>query len=150
MTPSLILRTATRLLIPVMLLFSAHLLVEGHHSPGGGFAGGLLAAGAFSLYAIAYGIREARRGLPVHPLTLLGIGLALAVASGLLPLLAGKAFLEGMWGAPTRLLGLQLELGTPLVFDLGVYFIVVGTSLTAIFELEDTFDEDDPNPTPPN
>jgi multicomponent Na+:H+ antiporter subunit B len=58
-----------------VLLFSLFLLFRGHNEPGGGFVGGLVAATAFALYAIAYGIVRARQALRVDPRTLIGIGL---------------------------------------------------------------------------
>ena len=69
-----IFRTAARLLMPLLLLFAVFLLLRGHNEPGGGFVGGLVAAAAFALYAIAYGVDRARRALLVKPLTLLGVG----------------------------------------------------------------------------
>ena len=65
---SLILTTATRYLLPLMLLFSVFLLFRGHHDPGGGFIGGLVASAAFALYGFAYGMPEARRVLLFDPL----------------------------------------------------------------------------------
>ena len=58
--------------MPLLLLFAVFLLLRGHNEPGGGFVGGLVAAAAFALYAIAYGVERARRALLVKPLTLLG------------------------------------------------------------------------------
>ena len=62
-----IFRTAARLLMPLLLLFSVFLLLRGHNEPGGGFVGGLVAAAAFALYAIAFGTRRARQALVVSP-----------------------------------------------------------------------------------
>ena len=67
-----IFRTAARVLMPLLLLFAAFLLLRGHNEPGGGFVAGLVAAAAFSLYAMAYGVERAHRALLVEPLTLLG------------------------------------------------------------------------------
>jgi len=50
---SLILRTATRYLFPIIMLFSVYVLLRGHNEPGGGFVGGLAAASAYTLYALA-------------------------------------------------------------------------------------------------
>ena len=66
---SLILRTATRFLMPLLLLFALFLLFRGHNEPGGGFVGGLVVAAAFVLYAIAYGVDAGRRALLVDPST---------------------------------------------------------------------------------
>jgi multicomponent Na+:H+ antiporter subunit A len=126
---SSIFRTAARHLMPLLLLFSVFLLLRGHNQPGGGFVGGLVAAAAFSLYGIAYGMDRARRALLVEPLTLLGVGLLLALASGLPAVLRGQPFLTAQW-----LLD-PIAIGTPVVFDIGVYLVVAGVVLMMIFNL---------------
>jgi len=130
---SLILSTATRYLLPLLLLFSFFLLLRGHNDPGGGFAGGLVAAAAFALYAIAHGVAAARRVLPATPQTLIGGGLLVAVSSGLLPVLLGQPFMTGLWDK--RSVPVIGKLGTPLLFDLGVYLVVIGITLLIIFSL---------------
>ena len=132
---SLILRTASRLLHTLLLLFSVFLLLRGHNEPGGGFVGGLVAAAAFALYCIAYDVGSARRALGVEPRTLVGAGLLLATASGLLPLAMGRPFLTGLWRSVASPAGAAVELGTPLLFDIGVYLVVVGTALTMLFAI---------------
>ena len=87
---SLILSTATRYLLPLLLLFSIFLLLRGHNEPGGGFAGGLVAAAAFALYTIAHNVAEAKKALYVNPHTLIATGLLVAVSSGLISLVAGS------------------------------------------------------------
>lgn len=130
---SFILSTATRYLLPLLLLFSLFLLMRGHQEPGGGFVGGLVAAAAFALYMIAYGLPETRRILRVQPSQLIGAGLLTAAGSGVVGLAAGSGFLTGLWlpfGAPV--VG---AVGTPLVFDIGVYLLVMGATLLIIFSL---------------
>jgi multicomponent Na+:H+ antiporter subunit B len=130
---SLILATAIRLLLPLMLLFSLFLLLRGHNEPGGGFVGGLVVAAAFALYTLAHGEKEGRRMLRVAPLQLVATGLLIALTSGLLPLLAGQPFLTALWSSfPAPVIG---HAGTPLLFDLGVYLLVAGMSLLIIFTL---------------
>ncbi|MCL4781437.1 MAG: Na+/H+ antiporter subunit B [Bryobacterales bacterium] len=126
---SLILRTATRVLMPLLLLYGLFLLLRGHNAPGGGFAGGLVVAAAYSLNAFAFGIPAARRALLVDPTRLIGTGLLLALLSGALPVLFGKAFLTALWPAPA------LGLGSPLIFDVGVFCVVIGVVLTMTFTL---------------
>jgi multicomponent Na+:H+ antiporter subunit A len=124
-----IFRTAARLLMPLLLLFSVFLLLRGHNQPGGGFVGGLVAAAAFALYVLAYGVERARRALVVAPLTLIGAGLLIALASGVPAVLGGHPFLTAQWalGAVTA--------GTPMVFDIGVFLVVWGVVLMMIFSL---------------
>ena len=134
---TLILRTATQLLVALMLLFSFFLLLRGHDEPGGGFVGGLMAVGAFALYAVAYGVGPARTAMRIDPLTLLGLGLVIATLSGLLAAATGQAFLTGLWLELTLLGGYELKLGSTLMFDIGVYFVVVGATLAVIMSLEE-------------
>ncbi|MBM4461435.1 MAG: Na+/H+ antiporter subunit B [Chloroflexi bacterium] len=130
---SLILSTATRYILPLLLLFSVFLLLRGHNEPGGGFVGGLVAAAAFALYVIAFDAATARRTLGVDPRTLVALGLLVALGSGLVSLFAGQPFMTGLWSSYTApLLG---KLGTPLFFDIGVYLAVIGVTLTIIFAL---------------
>jgi multicomponent Na+:H+ antiporter subunit B len=130
---SLILSTAIRYLFPLLLLFSVFLLLRGHNEPGGGFVGGLVVAAAFALHAIAYGVAAARRTLAIDPRALIGLGLLMAVTGGVLALVAGQPFMTGLWSGQTMpVLG---KVGTPLLFDTGVYLVVIGVTLTIIFTL---------------
>jgi multicomponent Na+:H+ antiporter subunit B len=132
---SLILRTTTRFVLPLLLLFSVFLLVRGHHEPGGGFSGGLVAAAAFVLYRFAFGVEDVRRVLPLDTRALLGVGLLVAAGSGSLALLAGRPLMTGLWvRVPVPGVG-DLDLGTPLLFDVGVYLTVVGVTLSIILPL---------------
>jgi multicomponent Na+:H+ antiporter subunit B len=132
---SLILRTTTRFVLPLLLLFSVFLLLRGHHEPGGGFSGGLVAAAAFVLYRFAFGREEVRRVLPVDARALIGAGLLVAIAGGSAALLAGRPLMTGLWWeVPVPGVG-DLDLGTPLVFDVGVYLAVVGVTLSIILPL---------------
>lgn len=126
MKTSVILSTATRFLQPLLLLFSLFLLFAGHNEPGGGFAGGLVAAAAYVLHALAYGVGPARRSLRVDPRALAAAGLLVAGASGLSALAAGAPFLTGLWSNGW---------GTPVLFDLGVYLVVLGGVLLMVFPL---------------
>lgn len=131
---SLILRTATRFLIALLLLFSMFLLLRGHNEPGGGFVGGLVAAAAYILHALAYDVPSTRAALRLPPTTLIGMGLLIAVASGLLPLLFGRPFLTGIWVDVWPGVGV-FDVGTPLLFDTGVYVTVLGVVLTIVLAL---------------
>jgi len=130
---SVILATGTRYILPVVLLLSAFLLIRGHNEPGGGFVGGLAAAAAFVLFAMAFGVRRTRDVLQTDPRFLIGVGLLVATLSGLLPLLLGMPFLTGMW-YPGEIPAIH-KIGTPLLFDVGVYLVVIGVVLTIVFTL---------------
>src|SRR5690606_13084134 len=132
---SLILQTATRYVLPVILLYSLFLAVHGHNEPGGGFVGGLLAAGAVSMYAMAADVRAAYRVLPAHPQTLIGTGLLLAASSGIWPLVTQEPLLTAQWWHFTIPLIGEVDLGTPLLFDFGVYVVVVGVAAMILLSL---------------
>ena len=128
-----ILRSGARLLVPLMLLFSVFVLVRGHNEPGGGFVGGLVAATAFALVLLSEGLGEARRLLRLDPLALVAAGLFVALASGVLPLLRAWPFMTGLWlKVPLPVVG---KVGSPVVFDVGVYLVVLGIVLAILFAL---------------
>ncbi|MGF1659182.1 MAG: MnhB domain-containing protein [Rubrimonas sp.] len=132
---SLVLSAATRLLAPLMLAFSLFILLRGHNEPGGGFIGGLIAATAFALYAKAEGLAAARRALRFEPMGLALAGLGAAVLAGVWGWLARGAFLAGVW--PLLEIGPDgektgLPVGSALIFDIGVYLVVVG-AVTGLF-----------------
>lgn len=130
---SLILSTAARLLMPLMLIFSVFLLLRGHNLPGGGFVGGLVAAIAVALYAISDGVATARRALRVDPRLFIPAGLLIAVSSACIALFTGKPFMTGLWlRDPLPVLG---KIGTPVLFDVGVYVLVFGIAVTIILTL---------------
>ena len=131
---SSILQTAVRLLMPLLLLFAVFLLLRGHNQPGGGFVGGLVVAASFVLYSIAFGVDAARRALLVRPSTLLGVGLLVAFLSGLPAVVAGHAFMTALW-TTVEAGSMVIAVGTPLVFDIGVFLAVVGVVLTIVFTL---------------
>ena len=131
-----ILSQASRLLFPLLLVLSLVVLYRGHNLPGGGFIGGLIAATAFILIGVGESMDRARATLRVEPVVLMAWGLASAVISGLPGVFAGQAFMTGVWlpGFSLPLLG-KVHLGTPLVFDVGVYLVVIGFVLHTTFSL---------------
>lgn len=132
---SLILSVSTRLLLPLMSLFSVFILLRGHDEPGGGFIGGLVVSAALTLYAVAEGVERARDAVRLDTIYYIAIGLALALGSGSLPLLYGLPFLTILW-FPMQLSGMG-KLGTAFTFDVGVYLLVMGVTLTIIFSMAD-------------
>lgn len=131
---SLILRTVARVVIPLQLVFSLFLLLRGHNEPGGGFAGALMVGAALALHSIAYSKAATRRLLRLEPVRLAGLGLLLALTSGFIGLAAREEFLAGQWASLD--LGIfHWELGTPLLFDAGVYLLVIGMATALLFSL---------------
>ncbi len=133
MKNSIILSTSVKYLTPLLLIFSFFLLLRGHNEPGGGFVGGLIAASAYALFVIANGIDEAKNFLKIDPILLIAVGLSIALCSGLVSLFFGEVFMKGLWlENEFPVIG---KLGTPLLFDVGVYFLVLGIVTKIIFSL---------------
>lgn len=144
---TVIARTVARVTVPIIVVVSIALLIQGHNLPGGGFIGGVLTSTAFVLLFVVYGIDFVRNeafpptsgnpgevnGIVAPYRNLFGVGLALAAASGLVPILLGFPFLTQ---AVVFLKGIplyhELEIASALAFDLGVYFVVVGGLLTIV------------------
>lgn len=133
---TVIFRTIAPYLSSIMVLFSVFVLLRGHNEPGGGFIGGLIAASAFAIYGIACGVAPVRRSIRFHPMAIAGFGLFLAGLSGLPSLIGKVPFLTGLW-ASVKVHGVELNLSTPLFFDIGVYFVVVGTITSIALSLEE-------------
>ncbi|WP_193162294.1 MnhB domain-containing protein [Microbulbifer hainanensis] len=135
---SIVLQGTTRLLVPLLLLFSVYMLLRGHNLPGGGFIAGLIAAAAFILCALAWDIRTARAALRISPARLAAGGALLAALSGVPGALWGNPPFTGLWlfiggGAGDK----GLPLSTVLLFDVGIYLAVLGAVLTLFFALEE-------------
>ncbi|MCA1790588.1 MAG: Na(+)/H(+) antiporter subunit B [Thioalkalivibrio sp.] len=107
---SLILRTAGHFLLPLLLLFSLFLLFRGHNEPGGGFIAGLVAAAAVVLYLFSMDIAAARQVLPAQ-----------------------------WWEVTVPGIGM-VKLSSVLLFDIGVYLVVVGAVLTIMLSLAEAED----------
>ncbi|WP_322506884.1 Na+/H+ antiporter subunit B [Anaerolinea sp.] len=130
---SMLLQVAVSYLMPLLLIFSIFLLIRGHNEVGGGFVGGLVAAASFILYAIAESPNAARALLPLSPDKLIALGLSIAALSGLPAVFMGMPFMTGLWiKQPLPVIG---KLGTPFIFDIGVYLVVIGVCLHILLNL---------------
>ena len=124
--PSLILETGVGALFHTALLFSLFLLFAGHNAPGGGFVGGLVAGAAFVLRYVEGGASSVVRAAPVPANVLIGVGLTVAVGTGVASWLGGEQFLESAKvEVAIPLLG-TVKATSALLFDIGVYLVVVG------------------------
>lgn len=132
---SIILRVTSKYILPLLLLFSIFILLRGHYLPGGGFVGGLVASVAFVLHSFANSLKETRDLMRIHPGILMPVGLAVSIMSAVFPLLLSMPYMTGVWyPEPIAVIG---SLGTALFFDIGVYLVVVGATLTIIFTISD-------------
>lgn len=126
--PDVFFRSLSTPIVLVLLAIGLHFLLRGHNAPGGGFIAGLVVAVAALLSRMA----NERPLLALPPLTLVPLGLLVAAFTGVAPMLVGREFLTSAHG-PIRLpvFG-QLEWASAALFDLGVFLVVVGTTLTVI------------------
>ena len=139
MKGSLILGVSARYLLAFAIPLSLFVLLRGHNEPGGGFIGGLIGATGFVVYAIAAGTSAARDALRVAPERIAMAGLGIALLAGVAAVLDGDVFFTGQWfflGATETEKGLPLS--TVLVFDVGVYLVVMGSILSLAFALEES------------
>lgn len=135
---SVILIAGARVQVMLLLVFSAYMLLRGHNAPGGGFIGGLIAATGFVVYAIACGTDDARKALRFDPGNIAGAGLGIALLAGIMAVFWGDALFTGQWlfiGETEDDKGIPLS--TVLVFDIGVYLVVLGAILSITFALEE-------------
>lgn len=132
---SVVLEVSVRLLFHTLLLVSIWLLLIGHNSPGGGFAGGMVAGIALIIRYFAGGRWELEEAAPVNPGKVLGVGLFVAVASALAPALFGKSVLQStLLDIDLGWLG-QIHLSTAIGLDIGVYILVIGVVLDLLSAL---------------
>lgn len=131
-TNDLILQTATKVVLFIIMLFSIYIFFAGHYTPGGGFVGGLLTAGALILLLLAFDMKTVRRIFPVNFLKMTAVGLTIAIGMSLGGFLFNMPFLTHAFGdVNIPILG-EMSLHTATIFDLGVYLVVVGVTLTII------------------
>jgi multicomponent Na+:H+ antiporter subunit A len=132
---SVVFEVVTRLIFHTVMLFSIYLMLVGHNLPGGGFAGGLVAGLALMIRYLAGGRAELDEAAPIDAGIVLGIGLATAALSGLLPTLLGGGVLQSaIVDVHIPLLG-TLHLVTSVFFDMGVYLVVIGLALDVLRSL---------------
>lgn len=121
---SVLVRQAAYPLAAVLGATSLWLLWRGHYLPGGGFIGGLVAASGLVFLLLTFGRGRTRTLLRARPASFLAVGLALAAGAGLFGLATGRPFLTAAWATPGG-----VSLGTPLLFDVGVFLTVLGAVL---------------------
>lgn len=146
---TVVLRTTVRTVLPIVLVLSIALFVQGHNQPGGGFIAGVLTSSAFAMVYIAYGIEfleqevlnvsgEPRLSVVGHAIVeeyrlIFAGGLAIAVGSGLAAVALGyPLFTQAVLFLKHVPLYGEVELASAVVFDLGVYAVVVGSLLTIL------------------
>ncbi|MBR3369154.1 MAG: Na+/H+ antiporter subunit B [Rhodobacteraceae bacterium] len=136
---SIIFTAGARILVALLFIFSLFMLLRGHNLPGGGFIGGLLGAVAFIVYSLACGPAEAKSALRVSPEGIAAVGLGIALVAGLVSFFFGDPFFTGQWywvGGDSYETSL-FTINTVLVFDIGVYLVVLGSILSLAYAFEE-------------
>ena len=138
---SIILEVVVRLIFHGLIILSIYLLLTGHNTPGGGFAGGLVAGLALVARYLAGGRHELRATVPLDAGRILGTGLALSVSMALVPLCFGQSALASAWVDVDLGPFGTLPLVTSTLFDVGVYLVVFGLILDVLRSLGAEIDE---------
>ena len=138
-TNDLILQTATKITVFIILAYSLNLFFAGHNTPGGGFIGGLISAAAIVLLLLAFDMKTVNKILPFDFKKVAALGLLIAALTGMGSFLFDVPFLTHTFGHFDLPIFGDTELATAVLFDTGVYLVVVGVTLTII----QTIGEDD-------
>lgn len=137
-------QTVARLLLAPLLVLALGVLVKGYTDVGDGFTAGILVAIGVLMQGVAFGHREAERLLPVrwaYRLALFGVLLGLVIA--IAPLVAGEPIFTHFPRAGESPVKLgTLELITAVLFDAGVFLLVLGTVVAGVHLLARPADED--------
>ncbi|WP_313547881.1 Na+/H+ antiporter subunit A [Corynebacterium sp.] len=140
---SLMVDVSTRVLFPSMIALSLYFFFTGHNAPGGGFAGGLVAALALILRYLAGGRAELEEALPIDGGRIMGSGLIFSIAAAVGPMLWGMPPLASAYGSIDIPLVGSVSLPSALIFDLGVYLVVIGLTLHILRSLGGKLDEEE-------
>ena len=132
---SIILQLAAKYLRWLFIIFAILALIRGHNDPGGGFIGGLLAGLAIVYRGLAYDTFQVKERLQNIPEWFIAGGLFIILLSFAPSLILGKTIMTGVWlKIPLPLVG-ELKLGSPFLFDIGVFFAVIGVTVMFVFSL---------------
>ena len=138
---SIIFEVVARLLFHSFMMVSLYLLVAGHNAPGGGFAGGLMAGLALTMRYLAGGRYELERATPVNAGWMLGAGLALASLYAVAPVFFGGTVMQSYTFEWDMVVFGHVKFVTAVIFDVGVYLIVIGLVLDILRSLGGRIDE---------
>jgi multicomponent Na+:H+ antiporter subunit B len=127
----LIIKATCRLIIPFIQLFGLYVIAHGHHSPGGGFQGGVILGASIILYAVSHDLRKSIRRMSERASALLSTtGIVIYAGTGLLCLILGARFLD--YSALSRVLGVDPVTARShgiLIVEIGVGLAVMATMI---------------------
>ncbi|EGA91129.1 putative monovalent cation/H+ antiporter subunit B [Planococcus donghaensis MPA1U2] len=131
-TNDVMLQTATKVVTFIILMFAVHIFFAGHYTPGGGFVGGLLTTSAIVLLMLSFDIATVKKILPINYVTMTAIGLLLALATAAGAIVFDVPFFTHAFGYFDLPLFGKTSLHSAMLFDAGVYLVVVGVTMTII------------------
>ncbi|QHJ71797.1 Na(+)/H(+) antiporter subunit B [Planococcus halotolerans] len=131
-TNDVMLQTVTKVVTFIILMFAVHIFFAGHYTPGGGFVGGLLTASAIVLLMLAFGIRTVKKIIPVNYVVMTSVGLLVAIGTAAASILFDVPFFTHAYDYFELPLFGETSLHSALLFDVGVYLVVVGVTMTII------------------
>ena len=129
---NLILQFTAKIVFFIILFFAVHIFFAGHYTPGGGFVGGLLTASAIVLLLIAFDLKTVKTLIPFNFMYVVAVGLMLALLTAAFPMLLEKPFFTHHFNYFYIPLIGETSLHTAALFDLGVFLVVVGVTMTII------------------
>lgn len=130
-----IMQTLTRLLLPLMLMIAIYIFLRGHNLPGGGFIAGLIAAVALIVQYLSNGIAWTNDRLKFDMHWVIGFGLLIATATGLVAMGLGYPFMTTAFTYLNWPVVGKFEVASAIAFDLGVFLVVVGATVMSLVEL---------------
>ena len=140
-THPVIMAAFSRLLLPLALLVAIFVLLRGHNLPGGGFIAGLITAVALIVQYLANGTAWTQSRMSGdHQPPLIGMGLLLATLTGLGSWLFDHPFLTTTFSHVHWPLVGEFEIASAMLFDIGVFMVVVGVTLLILVRLGDVHD----------
>ncbi|QCU89155.1 monovalent cation/H+ antiporter subunit A [Thiomicrorhabdus sediminis] len=131
----LILQTFTRLMMPLMILVAVYIFLRGHNLPGGGFIAGLIASVALIVMYLSNGIEWTQKRLTTDMHLVIGLGLLIATATGLVAMTLGYPFLTSAFSHIHWPIVGEFEIASAIAFDLGVFLVVVGATVMSLVQL---------------
>ena len=137
LTDDIIIRTVARILIPFIQLYALYVIMHGHHSPGGGFQGGVILGASFILYLVTHGLEEAKTRMSEMKAGIFSsCGLLIYSGIGLLCLILGSNYLDyGKLSAVLKVIPAQARSLGILGVEIGVGIAVMAVMFSVFFDI---------------
>ena len=131
----LVLQVISRAILPIALLVAMYILMRGHNMPGGGFIAGLITAVALVLQYVASGVNWVHARVPHNYHPLMALGVLVAALTGVASFVFGYPFLTSTFEYLYWPVVGKFEVASAMLFDIGVYITVVGSTLLMLARL---------------